>query len=50
MSARQVMVTLFIVSALALAPGAAVAGTPAEDFAASDADLKAVVAIVLSAK
>lgn len=38
MSAQHVTVTLFLLSALALAPGAAVAGTPAEDFAASDAD------------
>lgn len=38
MSAQHVTVTLFLLSALALAPGAAVAGTPAEDFAASDTD------------
>jgi hypothetical protein len=38
MSAQHVTVTLFLLSALALVPGAAVAGTPAEDFAASDAD------------
>lgn len=38
MSEQHVMVTLFLLSALALAPGAAVAGTPAEDFAASDTD------------
>ncbi|MFY8162916.1 MAG: hypothetical protein ACOVKC_01640 [Brevundimonas sp.] len=38
MSAQHVTVTLLLLSALALVPGAAVAGTPAEDFAASDAD------------
>lgn len=38
MSAQHVTLTLFLLSALALVPGAAVAGTPAEDFAASDAD------------
>ena len=38
MSERHMMVTLFLLTTLALAPGAAVAGTPAEDFVASDAD------------
>jgi len=43
MSERRVMVTLFLLSGLLLAPGAAVAGTPAEDFAASDTDRSATL-------
>ena len=43
MSDRRVRVTLFLLSGLLLAPGVAVAGTPAEDFAASDTDRSATL-------
>jgi hypothetical protein len=43
MSDRRVRVTLFLLSGLLLAPGVAVAGTPAEDFAASDTDSSATL-------
>ena len=43
MSKRRVMVTFFLISGLLLAPAAAVAGTPVEDFAASDTDRSATL-------
>ncbi len=43
MSERHVLATLFLFAGLILAPGVAMAGTPAEDFVASDADRSATL-------
>jgi|LauGreSBDMM110SN_4_FD.fasta_scaffold552175_1 hypothetical protein len=43
MSKRRVMVTFFLISGLLLAHGAALAGTPVEDFVASDTDRSATL-------